>query len=262
VTETDGDQLTEQASHTVAETGNVNGVAGLRTAQLQVLSRAFANIAHDIQNHLAAINESAGWMEDLLKLKNKKRFGWIRRLFKGGKQRGPDIRPFLDILSTIQDQVAQGSILNQRFSNFVHRQEETRSVFSAKKALQEIQDVLSEEAKKKGVHLEIKLADSTSMIETEPAGFQLAVFTCVEQVTEGLKSGDRLVLETEVSEGRFHVSLTSSLPTESALLPSTASDGQDSFRDTTEQLGGQVWSQPGDGNHVTTLAFPLAGKES
>jgi hypothetical protein len=76
--ETQAGQATEQTSM-VQRTGDVEVDLGLRIAQLQVLSRALTNVAHDIQNHLAAINESAGWMGDLLNLKNKHRFGWIGR---------------------------------------------------------------------------------------------------------------------------------------------------------------------------------------
>jgi hypothetical protein len=212
-------------------------------------------MAHDVQNHLAAINESAGWMEDLLRFKNKKRFGWIRRFFRGGKEQGLDIRPFLDILKTIQGLVAEGSAVNQRFSRFAHRQEATWSVFSAKKALEEIQDVLYGEAGEKGVQLEIELAKDSSMIKTDPPGFQLAVFSSVEQVAESMANGDRMTFETEAKEGQFHICVTSP-----AL--SGEPDGEDFPGQITEQLGGQLWRQPGDGKHVTTLAFPLARRET
>jgi signal transduction histidine kinase len=254
VTETHGGQPAKRAG-LVHGQGSVKDEFELRAAQLQVLSQAFANIAHDVQNHLAAINESAGWMEDLLRLKHKKRFGWIRRFFKAGKEPGQDIRPLLDILQTIQGQVAEGSTLNQRFSSFAHRQGETWSVFSASKALEEIQDVLCGDAREKGVHLEIELASAAAMIETDPPGFQLAAFSCVEQVTESLANGDRMTLETEARQDQFHICLTSP-------LLSGEPGGEDFPGHLTEQLGGQLWKQSGDGKHVTTLAFPLARGET
>jgi hypothetical protein len=256
--ETQAGQATEQTSM-VQRTGDVEVDLGLRIAQLQVLSRALTNVAHDIQNHLAAINESAGWMGDLLNLKNKHRFGWIGRFFKRGERHRLDTTPFFGELDTIQKQVVHGSTSNRRLGDFAHRLEETQSVFSGNKALEEIRDVLLREAAEKGIHMEIKLANGTTMIETDPPGFQLAVFCGVEQVMEGLESGDRLVLEAEVREGRFHVRLTSARPAESLGLPSREPDGQDFSRTIVEELGGQIWKQPGEGNHITTLAFPLAG---
>ena len=256
--ETQAGQATEQTSM-VQRTGDVEVDLGLRIAQLQVLSRALTNVAHDIQNHLAAINESAGWMGDLLNLKNKHRFGWIGRFFNRGQRDRLDTTPFFGEIDTIQKQVGHGSTSNRRLGDFAHRLEETQSVFSGNKALEEIRDVLLREAAEKGIHMEIKLANGTTMIETDPPGFQLAVFCGVEQVMEGLESGDRLVLEAEVREGRFHVRLTSARPAESLGLPSREPEGRDFSRTIVEELGGQIWKQSGDGNHITTLAFPLAG---
>jgi hypothetical protein len=259
--ETQAGQATGRAS-AVQRAGDVEASLGLRVAQLQVLSRTLANVAHDVQNHLAAINESAGWMGDLLELKNRQRFGWIGRFFKRGNRDRLDVRPFSSALNAIQKQVVQGSTSNQRLSGFAHRLEATRSVFSGNKALEEIRDALLREAADKGIHVEMKLANGAPMIETEPPGFQLAVFCGVEQVMEGLESGDRLVLETEVAEGRFHVRFTSEGPGESGSLLSEEPDGQDFSRAIVEELGGQIWEQPGDGNHITTLVFPLARAET
>jgi hypothetical protein len=255
--ETQAGQGTGRAS-TVQRTGDVEASPGLRAAQLQVLSRTLTNVAHDIQNHLAAINESAGWMGDLLTLKNKQRFGWIRRLFGLGKRHSDDIGPFCIALDAIQKEIGQGSILNKRLGGFAHRLEETLSVFSGNKALEEIGDVLLREAAEKGIHLEMKLANGEPMIKTDPPGFQLAVFCGVEQVMDVLESGDRLMLEAGVGEGRYQVQLISSRPAESLGLPLRDPDGQDFSQTIVEELGGQIWKQSGDGNHITTLAFPLA----
>jgi hypothetical protein len=255
--ETQAGQGTGRAS-AVQRTGDVEASLGLRVAQLQVLSRTLANVAHDIQNHLAAINESAGWMGDLLNLKNKRRFGWIGRFFKRGERHRLHVTPFFGEIDTIQKQVVHGSASNQRLGGFAHRLEEARSVFSGNKALEEIRDVLLREAAEKGIHLEMKLANGEPMIETDPPGFQLAVFCGVEQVMEGLESGDRLVLEAEAGEGRYQVQLISSRPAESLGLPLRDADGQDFSQTIVEELGGQIWKQSGDGNHITTLAFPLA----
>jgi len=255
--ETQAGHGTGQAS-TVQGAGDVEASLGLRDAELQVLSRTLANVAHDIQNHLAAINESAGWMGDLLTLKNKQRFGWISRLFRLGKRHSDDIRPFSVALDAIQKEIGQGSILNKRIGGFAHRLEEAPSLFSGNKALEEIGDVLLREAAEKGIHLEMKLANGAPMIETDPPGFQLAVFCGVEQIMDGLERGDRLMLEAGEEEGRYQVQLTSSRPAESLGLPLRDPDGQDFSQTIVEELGGQIWKRSGDGNHITTLAFPLA----
>lgn len=261
MSKTNIDRTTEQATP-ARRSADVNVALGLRVAQLQVLGRALAHVAHDVQNHIAIISESAGLMGDLLKLKNKQRFGRIRRFFKRDQGQRVDIEPFLRGLNTIQQQVALGSTLNQRLGSFAHRLEETHSVFYGNKVLEEIQDALLRQAREKGIRLEIKLAGEAPMIETDPPRFQLAVFGNVEQVMEGLESGDWLALEAGVREGRFEVRLTSPCGEQSGGLLRDEPDGQDFSRDIVEDLGGQVWKQSGDGTYVTTLAFPLASRET
>lgn len=237
---------------------DVNIGLSLRLAQLQVFGLGLAHIAHDVQNHLAIISESAGLMGDLLKLKGKQRFGWVCRFLKRDQGRCLDIKPFFGGLNTIQEQVVQGSSLTQRLSSFAHRLEEAESVFDGIRALEEIRDILLVQAGEKGIRLEIRLAKEATMIETNSPGFQLAVFGSVEQVMESLESGDWLVLEADDSDGRFQVHITSPSHDESPGLLSEELDGQDFYRDIVGDLGGQIWKQSDDGKHVTTLAFSLA----
>ena len=238
--------------------GEVN--EGLRIAQLQVLSRALSHLTHDVQNHLATINESAGWMKDLLQWKNKQRFGWLGRFFKRG--RGPDLEPFLGPLNTIQKQVEQGSILTQHLNSFAHRLEETRSIVDGHKVLEEIREVLLRQSGEKGIRLELKMAEEAAMIETDPPVFQLAVFDNVEQLMAGLKSGDCVTLETGCRDGQFQVRLSNPNPEGYRGSPAEEPAGRDFSRDIVEELGGQVHRQTGDGKYVITLAFTLAEREA
>ncbi|MBW1739858.1 MAG: hypothetical protein JRJ42_01845 [Deltaproteobacteria bacterium] len=241
---------------------DVNDGLGLRVAQLQVLSWALAHVTHDVQNHLAIIHESAGWMKDLLKMRTKQRFGWIGRFFKRGQNRRLKVEPFFRGLNTIQEQIVQGSALNQHLSCFARRLKENEGVFDGNKALEEIRDILLIQARKKGIRLEIRLPKGALMIETNPPIFQLAVFGNVEQVMENLESGDWLVLEAGVGEGRFQVSLTSPCHEGPGRLLPEELNGQDFSQDIVEELGGQIWRQSGDGKCVTTLAFSLVHEEA
>ena len=183
----------------------------LRNAQLQVLSRALAHLTHDVQNHLAIINESAGWIKDLMIHKNKQRLGKIGSFFKRGKQRA-GLEPYLDRLNAIETYVNKASTITERLNSFSHGLEKNRSVFNAGKVMEEIQDVLIKQTGDKGIRLELKLTGEPLMIETDPSGFQLALFENVKQAVEGMERGECLLLETTLKDGQFQISLTGPLP--------------------------------------------------
>jgi hypothetical protein len=238
------------------------GATGLnpRAAQMQLLSRALAHVAHDVQNHLAIIDESAGWMKDLLKIKGKHWVGRIVRLFDRDRSARLDTGPILRALDDIHEQMAQASGLNQRFSRFAHLLEEDMAIFDANRVLGEIEDVFARQVLKKELNLEMKLGTGVGpMIETDPSGFLLAASVNLDDFTEGLKSGDRVTLETEVREGRFHLSLTSTLRKDFREVPAhRGPDAHDFPQNLVERLGGQILRRSGDGTRVRTLNFPLA----
>ncbi len=238
---------------------NLRKVApGVRVAQLQVLSRGLVDLGHDMQNHLATINESAGLMMDLLQLKRKKRFDWAARFFKRDQGPGLNTKPFLNDLSAIQKEVIEGASLTRRLSRFAHRFGETQSIFRSDEALEEIQDILWRQAEERSIRLEMRLAETASMIETDRTGFQVAVLWNVEEVMGTLGSGNRVVLETDIGGGLFQVRIIRpQLEDFSALFPDEP--GSRNFcRDIVEVLDGHVSDQSGDGTYVVTLAFPLA----
>ena len=116
----------------------------LNEAHVDFLGRGLLHLAHDLKNHLATINESAGLIGDLLKLKQKKHSGWARRLFKPGQKPPLNIDPFLKELNTIQEEVVQGAALFQDLGNLAHRLEENPSLFTGYEAsvLKEIRKVI------------------------------------------------------------------------------------------------------------------------
>lgn len=231
---------------------------GVRVAQLQVLSRGLVQLGHDMQNHLATINESAGLMIDLLQLKRKKRFDWAVRFFKRPQGVVLDVEPFVNDLNLIQEEVMEGATLTQRLSRFARHLEETDAVFGAHEALEEIREALLRQAEGKGIRLEIKLAKTGPMIDTDRPGFQVAVLCLLEQVVGVLESGQKVLLETDIREGAFQVRVTSPRGEEPPRLPTDEPGNRHCCRDIVEDLGGQVLDRSGDGSYVMTLAFPLA----
>jgi hypothetical protein len=229
---------------------------GERVAQLQVLSRGLVDLGHDMRNHWATINESAGLMVDLLQLKRKKWFDWMPRFFKGGQGPGLKREPFLNNLSAIQNEVIEGSTLTRRLSHFAHGLGETQSIFRGHEALEEIQDILWRQAEERSIRIEMRLAETASMIETDRMGFQMAVLWNVEGVMGTLGSGNRVVLETDIGGGLFQVRIIR--PQDFSPLSTDEPVSRKFCRDMVEDLGGHVSDQTCNGTYVVTLAFPLA----
>jgi hypothetical protein len=97
----------------------VNEGLDLRKGQVQILCRALAHVVHDVQNHLAIISESAGWMKDLLKDNNKGRFNMIFRFLKRNRIQRLHEEQIVNLLRAIEEQAEQASRLNRQFSGFV-----------------------------------------------------------------------------------------------------------------------------------------------
>ena len=161
-------------------------------------------------------------------------------------------------LKTIQEEALQASILIQHLDRFAHGLEKPWSVFAVHEALEEIKDLLLKQARRRGVHLEIKPAGTSAIIETDPTCFQLAILYNVEQVMAGLESGRRIFLEFEIKDDHFQVCITGPEPEACRALPPEGSDDQGFYRDIVEDIGGKIRKRSAPGRHVIALAFPLA----
>jgi hypothetical protein len=256
MSKTSADQVQGEAMAT-SEPMDVDDGLDLRRAQLEVFGRVFGDVTHDAQNHLAIINESAGWMQDLLNLKKKKGFGRIIGLFKRNRGQELDVEPFFEGLNSIYEHVNEAATLTRRLSRFAERMDEARGVIDANQALEEIRDALLGRAADAGVRLEVKQAKGKAMVETEPSAFQLSLFSNVAQIVERQEKGASLAVEVDIDEDRFHLHVTGP---EGSSRDDPVAEGFP--REMLEKLGGEIWNQADDGKNVTTLVFPLAGRET
>jgi signal transduction histidine kinase len=230
---------------------------GFKIAEAQILGRSLAFLAHDIQNHLATINESAGWMKDLLEQRDKRGLDRIILYFK--RARVPDSEALFPGLETIQKQVSQVSAVTKRLSRFAHCLQEKKSVIDANKVLEEVMDVLLQETREKDIHLELKQTKEVCMIEIDPIGLQMAVFENMKSIIKKLESGARLILETTMQNGEFHVRFTDPNDREHSNPLSKEPDSQDFLRYMVGDLGGRIRHHTGSEKPFNTLVFGLAG---
>ncbi|MGD8983408.1 MAG: hypothetical protein PVI53_05245 [Desulfobacteraceae bacterium] len=256
-----GTDRTRELTTSISRAEAANDGLSLSAAHLNFLGQALVRLAHELKNHLATINETAGLMLDLLKMKKRQRWGWAGRLFRRRRSLSLDMAPFLTPLNTIQEEIVQAAALIQQLGRFAHRMAEARPIFEGNEALEEVQGLLLEKAGEKDIHLVMRLCKRTSMIEIDPIGFQMAVLFNVEKVMAGLEGGRRVVLESDVREGIFQVCLSSPCPEYSPRFGSKELDDESFYRDMLEELGGRILEQSQDDKYSITLNFPLARRK-
>ncbi len=235
----------------------INGLS-LSAAHLSFLGQTLVRLAHDLKNHLATMSESTGLMQDLLQMKKSQRWGWAGRLFKRHRGLSLDMAPFLAPLNTIQEEIVQGAALIQQLGNFAHHMEMAQPVFEGNEALEEIQVLLLGKAREKGIQLDLRLCRTTSMIETDPIEFQMAVLFVVKKVMAGLEAGRRVVLESVAREGMFQVCLSRPCPEYPPPFSSEELDDEGFYRDMVEALGGRILETSQGDKYSIMLNFPLS----
>jgi hypothetical protein len=256
-----GTDRTRASATSISKAGAAIDGLSLGTAHLNFLGQALVRLAHDLKNHLATMSESAGLMEDLLKMKERQRWGWVGRLFKRHRGRSLDRARFFTPLNTIQEEIGQGAALIQQLGHFAHLMEEAQPIFEGNEALKEMQGLFLERADEKGIHLDLRLCRTPSMIETDLIQFQMAVFFIMEKVIAGLEGGGQAVLESDVKEGIFQVFISSPCPKYSSRYASEELDDEDFYRDLVEELGGRILEQSQVNKCSITLNFPLAKRK-
>lgn len=255
-----GPDRTRASATPISKVGTARDGCSFSVAHLNFLGQALVRLAHDLKNHLATMSESAGLMEDLLKMKKRQRWGWARRLFKRYRGLSLDMAPFLTSLSTIQEEIIQSSALIQQLGHFAHHMEGAQPLFEANEALEEIQGLLLEKAREKDIHLDLRLCRSVSRIETDPIRFQMAVLFVMEKVIAGLEGGRGVVLESVAREGTFQVSLSGPRPEFSPRFSPEELDDEGFYRDMIEEVGGRIFEASREDKYSITLNFPLARK--
>jgi hypothetical protein len=257
----EGPDRTRASETPISKVGTARDDRSLSAAHLNFLGRALVRLAHDLKNHLATMGESAGLMEDLLEMKARQKWGWVSRLLRRHRGLSLDMARFLTPLHTIQEEIVRAAALIQQLGHFAHHMEETQPVCAGNEALEEIQGLLLEKAGEKGIHLDLRLCRTRSMIETDPIGFQMAVSFFLEKVIAGLEDGGHVVLESDVKEGIFQVCISGPCPGYSTRYASEEPDDGDFYRDLVQALGGHILEPSQEDKYAITLDFPLAKRK-
>ncbi|MEW6067446.1 MAG: hypothetical protein AB1610_04045 [Nitrospirota bacterium] len=154
----------------------------LRLLQLRFIGKILASFTHEIKNHIAIIKESAGLMEDMIKLKQS-------------SNKNED--EYIEIIHSIEEQVEKTNNLFRYLNRFSHRMDTVLSSFNVNESLEELSALLNRFANQKKIVIEKFFQDDIPSIQNNPAILQFLVFHLFMQKMARLDRNSRISIKTE-----------------------------------------------------------------
>ena len=159
-----------------------NNEQDLRSLQLRFLGKILAGFTHEIKNHLAIIKESAGLMGDMIKM---------------GKSAESASGQYLEIVQSIEEQIAKALVHFTYLNRFSHRMDTPFSTFNVNESLEELTALLHRFANQKRISLEKDLQKDLKPINGNPSMLQFLVFHFLEETMAKLDKNSRIIVKTE-----------------------------------------------------------------
>jgi len=156
-------------------------IYNLRLLHLSFIGKIIAGFTHEIKNYIAIIKESAGLIEDLIKL---------------GKVTKSDSGQCLEITRSIEEQIEKTNSLFRYLNRFAHRMDNELSVFNVNESLEELIALLTRFASQKKISLEKDFQRDIPSITSNPSMLQFLVFHFLEEKIARLDKNSRLIVKT------------------------------------------------------------------
>ncbi len=177
-------------------TGNVNpeyrDEENLRLMHLRFIGKILAGFTHEVKNYLAIIKESAGLLEDLMKL---------------GKSSQSASGQYLEIIRSIEEQTEKTNILYRYLNRFAHRMDDQLANFNVNESLEELTALVTRFANQKKITIEKNFHESMPSIYSNPSLLQLVVYTALEEKIKHLDKNSKISIQTGIDENSVTIRL-------------------------------------------------------
>lgn len=164
----------------------------LRQLQIRFLGKIIASFTHEIKNHLAIIKESAGLMDDMLRIEKS----------------SVNTNQYLDILNSIVEQVDKSINLFKFLNRFAHRMDNQFCNFQINESLEELVALMTRLANQKKIIFEKSLEPELPEIYNNPSLLQLVIFSFLEKFIQQLGNGSSIIVVTGKTDNCFKISLS------------------------------------------------------
>ena len=211
----------------------------LRLLHLRFIGKILAGFTHEVKNYLAIIKESAGLMEDLIKL---------------GKTSASDSGQNLEIIHLIEEQIEKANVLFRYLNRFAHRMDDQLATFNINESLEELIALVTRFANQKKITIEKDFHESMPSINSNPSLLQFVVYSALEEKIRNLDKNSKIAIQTGVDENSVRIRLVS----EGNLLEgegNTTSISYDIIEKIIKQVGGNILQE---NRRETLIMLPLA----
>jgi len=209
----------------------------LRFLQLRFIGKILAGFTHEIKNHLAIVKESAGLMDDMIKMAKSDKI---------------DSRQYLDIIHLIEEQVGKSIEHFTYLNRFAHRMDLPLTKVNVNDCMEELIVLLHRFANQKRISFEKEFQKDPQTINSNPSMIQFLVFNFLEELLTTLDKNSRILIKTEPLNGSVAIRI---IPKGNILDTGTekALCSQEIIDYVLAMLGGTLSKQKDGGEAVITI---------
>jgi nitrogen-specific signal transduction histidine kinase len=209
----------------------------LRFLQLRFIGKILAGFTHESKNYLAIIKESAGLIDDMIKL---------------GKSGEAASTQFLEIIHSIEEQIGKSTGLFKYLNRFSHRMDTQLSAFNCNEVLEELMALVNRFANQKRIELTKDFQQDMPQIYGNPSLVQFLVFSFLEEIIKTLDKNSRIIIKTGTANGSIMIKII----THGNLLEVERDKEEfpyETYNEVLKQLKGKITLETG----AKTFTFPL-----
>ena len=219
----------------------------LRDNQLASLGKMLAGYSHELKNHLAIINESAGLMDDLLEM--------------GAIEDEQSIQRFKKSIALIWERISQADTMAKHMNSFAHKMDTPVSTFDVNELLSEELAFLDRFFWIKSVSVHKELQPDLPSVTNNPSLLQFVIFTYMHQMIAGIESGTEITLSSQMKEQDILIIIDAPSIAAPAIDSDSSSTNAEAINYALEKLGISMTEESlTDDRQKTTLTIPAAEK--
>lgn len=166
----------------------------MQSGKMAALGKMAAGVAHEINNPLTMIRESAGWARDLLTEEEHEKIGNFSEIDEA--------------LRKVDDHVERARTITRRMLGFAKRMDPTQENVDVNHLVEQTIAFLANEALHLNIEIETELDAGLGSVETDPAQLQQVVLNLLENAIDAIGSEGFIHLKTWKDTDDRHVYLS------------------------------------------------------